>query len=114
MLGDLAGAAGHDVLMAFGAALRVVGRPEPVGQHFDFFEDEAVVVERAVRFGVVLVERVERRPLSQEAVGAVVEARRRLAEEIRLLERRRFLYRNSSRMLEAAGGAFVGGRTYTQ
>jgi hypothetical protein len=77
-------------------------------------EDEAVVVERAIRLDVVLVERLERRTLSQEPVGATVEACRRLAEEIRLRDGRRFLYRHSSRMLEAAGGAFVGRRAQTQ
>ena len=57
MLRDLAGAAGDHVLMTFAAALRVVGRPEAVGKVFDFFEDEAVVVERAQRLDVVFVER---------------------------------------------------------
>ena len=105
MLGDLAGAAGDDVLVALGTALRVVGRAEAVGDHFDFLEDEAVVVERAVRHDVIFIDRVERRSLPQKAVGAVVEAGRRLAEEIRLRDCRRFLCRHSSRMLEAAGGA---------
>ena len=115
MLGDLARAAGHDVLVAFGAALRVVRRTEAVRDHFDFLEDEAVVVERAVRHDVVFVERVVRRPLLQEAVGTVVEAGGRLAEEIRLRDRvGRLLYRHHSRMLKAVRRAVVGCRVEAQ
>ena len=47
VLGDLAGAAGHDVLMALAAGLRVVGRAEAVRDRLGFLEDEAVVVERS-------------------------------------------------------------------
>ena len=56
VLGDLARAAGHDILVAFAAALRVVGRSESVGDRFDLFEDEAVVVERPQRDDVVLID----------------------------------------------------------
>jgi hypothetical protein len=115
MLGDLAGAAGGDVLMAFGAALRVVRRPEAVGDRFDFLEDETVVVERAVGHDVVFIERVVRRSLRKEAVGAVVEAGRRLAEEFCLCDcRRRLLRRHHSRMLKAVCQAVVGCRVEAQ
>ena len=82
MLGDLAGAAGDDVLVTFAAALRVVGRPEAVGDGFGFFEDEAVVVERAQRLDVVFVDGVERPDPAREAVGAIVEAGRRFGVSI--------------------------------
>ncbi len=45
VLGDLAGAARHHVLVTLPAALRVVDRAEAVGDRFDFFEHEAIVVE---------------------------------------------------------------------
>jgi hypothetical protein len=60
--------------MALTTALRVVGRSEPIFLRFDFFEDESVVVVRPERHDVVLVQRVERRPLRIEAVRLVVEA----------------------------------------
>ncbi|MGH8239276.1 MAG: hypothetical protein ACREXP_19965, partial [Steroidobacteraceae bacterium] len=80
MFGNLAGAAGHDVLMTLGAALRVVRRAEAIRDHFDFFEDEAVVVEGPQWLNVVLIERIEVRSLPTEAVGAVVETCRGFSE----------------------------------
>ena len=47
VLYDLARTAGHHVLVAFPAALRVEGWPEAVDRSFHLLEDEAVVVERA-------------------------------------------------------------------
>ena len=77
VLGDLAGAARDDVLVTFAAGLRVVRRPEAVGDRLDFLEDEAVVVERTQRHHRVLVDGVEGRTLRVEAVGAIVEGGRR-------------------------------------
>ena len=80
VLRDLARAAGHDVLVAFAAALRVVGRAEPVRDQLDFLEDEAVVVERAPRHDRVFIEGFVGRPLRRESVGPVVEAGQRLGD----------------------------------
>ena len=63
--------------MALPATLAVVHRAQPVRDLFRFLEDEPVVVERAQRHDVVLVEAFERRPLFGEAVGEIVEAGRR-------------------------------------
>ena len=68
VLGDLAGAAGHDVLMTLAATLRVIDRAQSVRDYFDFLEDEAVIVERAQRHDIVLVDRLER-------AGPAVESR---------------------------------------
>jgi hypothetical protein len=76
VLRNLAGAAGHHILAALAASLRVVGRPEPVGNGFGLLEDEAVVVEGPQWNDGVLVDLVERRALDVEAVGPVVEAGR--------------------------------------
>ena len=53
--------------------------PSPSSIVSDFLEDESIVVERAQRLDVVLVDRVEVRSLRQEAVRLVVEAGRCLA-----------------------------------
>ena len=45
MYRDLTGAAGNDILMAFPAALRVVGGAEALFEGFNLFEDEPTVVE---------------------------------------------------------------------
>jgi hypothetical protein len=78
VFGTLARAAGHHVLVALAAALGVVRGSESVLQALDLLEDEAVVVERRERVHVLLVDRLEGRPLLQESIGQVVEARRRL------------------------------------
>ena len=78
VLGHLAGAAGDDVLVALAARLGVVGRAQPVDDGLDLFEDEPVVVERAQRPDVVLVQRVERTALRIHAVGQAVEPGRGL------------------------------------
>ena len=78
VLGDLARAAGHDVLVALAAALGVVGRAQAVVDGLDLLEDEPVVVERAQRDHIVLVSVSNGGPCD-EAVGLVVEPGRRLA-----------------------------------
>ena len=78
VLGHLAGAAGDDVLVALAAGLGVVGRAQAVGDGLGLLEDEAVVVERAQRHDVVLVQRVERLALGIHAVGLAVEPGRGL------------------------------------
>ena len=45
VFGNLAGAARDDVLVALATTLRVVRGSEPIARRFDFFEDEAVIVE---------------------------------------------------------------------
>jgi hypothetical protein len=60
---DLARRPAHRVLMALGAGLGVVDRPQAVGDRFALLEDAAVEVHLRLRL---------------EAVGQVVEARRRL------------------------------------
>ena len=74
VLGDLTGAAGHDILMAFSAALRVVGRPEAVCDLLHFLEHESIVVEGLTRLHVIGVDAFERRALLRRAVGHVIEA----------------------------------------
>ncbi len=69
---------GHDVLVAFAAGLRVVGRAQSVGDRFHFLEDEAVVVEGPERHDRLVGDRLERRPLRVHAVGLAVEAGGRL------------------------------------
>jgi hypothetical protein len=49
VLRHLAGPAGDDVLVAFPAGLRIERRSETIRDVFDFFEYEAVVVERPQR-----------------------------------------------------------------
>ena len=71
LLGDLARASGHHVLMALTAALRVVGRPEPVGDLFNLLEDESVVVERGERRDVAFFDGVKGRPLNVETARQV-------------------------------------------
>src|SRR5438067_9061160 len=53
--GDLAGTAGDDILMTFAAALGVVSRPKALGNGFDFFVNEPVVIERSKLDKIVLV-----------------------------------------------------------
>ena len=53
--GYLAGTAGDHVLMTFAAALRVVCRPQAIGDGFDLFESETVIVERPKLDDVVLI-----------------------------------------------------------
>src|SRR4029079_5623806 len=79
----LVGPARGDVLMTFAAALRVVGRPEPFIGAFGLLEDEPVVVEGSQRDDVVLVQRVEGRPLRIEAVRETVETGRCVFESRR-------------------------------
>ena len=74
VLGNLAGASGHHVLMALAAALRVVGWPKTVRVALHLLEDEPVVVEGSERHDRVLVDLLERWTLLVEAVGLVVEA----------------------------------------
>src|SRR5262249_50390248 len=76
LFGDLTGAARHDVLVAFAAALRVVGRSETIGHCFDLLENETIVVERAERLDVVFVQRLVVRPLLVESIGLVAETGR--------------------------------------
>ena len=80
MLGHLARATGHDVLVTFAAGLGVERGPQPVSDRLDFLEDEPVVVEGTQRHHGVFVDGVECRPLRVEPVGAIVERRGRLAE----------------------------------
>ncbi len=80
VLGDLARAAGRDVLVALAARLRVVDGSETVRAPLDLLEDESIVVERSQRHDRVLFERVEIRPLVEIAVREAVEARRRFGE----------------------------------
>jgi hypothetical protein len=68
LFGDLAGAAGHHVLVTLAAALRVVGRTEPVGDDLHFLERLAIGVEHL---------------LSGQAVRHVVERRGRLGRGLR-------------------------------
>ena len=84
MFRDLAGAAGDDVLVAFAAALGVVGRAEAIGDGLDFFENEPIVVERAERDDVVFVDVSNGGPCSSKPLvwlskpaGASVGAARR-------------------------------------
>ena len=76
VLGDLAGAAGDDVLMALAAALGVVDRPQAILDRFEFLEDESIVVERAERDDAFFVDGIVVRPLFIEAICLVVETRR--------------------------------------
>ncbi len=78
VLGHLAGAAGHDVLVALPAALGVVRWPQAVVHGFDFLEDESIVVEGAQCHNCVFVDRVERWTLDVEPVRQVVESGGRL------------------------------------
>src|SRR4029079_16547016 len=80
VLGDLARAAGRDVLVALATRLRVVDGSETVRASLDLLEDEAIIVERSERHDRVLFERVEVRPLVEIAVREAVEARRRFGE----------------------------------
>ncbi len=69
MLGDLARAAGHDVLMALAATLRVVSWPEAVRIRLHFLEDESVVIEGTQRLDCILIDLLERWTLLVETVG---------------------------------------------
>ena len=82
VLGDLARPAGHHVLVTFTATLGVVGRSETVDVALDFLEDEPVVVERAQRLYVFLVDGIERRALRIESVRTVVEPGRGFGVEV--------------------------------
>jgi len=75
VLCNLAGPARDDILMAFSAALGVIGRPQSVGDLLDLFEDESIVVEGMTRPHVAGVDAFERRALLGSAVGLVIEAR---------------------------------------
>src|SRR4029077_16520194 len=69
MFGDLARAAGHDVLMALAATLRVVSWPEAVRIRLHFLGDESVVMEGTPRLDCILIDLLERRTLLVESVG---------------------------------------------
>ena len=69
MFGDLARAAGHDVLMALAATLRVVSWPEAVRICLYFLEDESVVIEGTQRPDCILIDLLERWTLLVETVG---------------------------------------------
>ena len=83
VLGHLARAAGHDVLVTLAARLGVERRAQSVSDRLDFLEDETIVIEGTQRHDRVFIDRVECRPLGVEAVGAIVECGRRLAETSR-------------------------------
>src|SRR4030095_11413116 len=68
VLGDLAGASGNDILVAFPAALGVVCWAKTVGERFNFFKNEPRIIERAKRFDIVLIDRIKMRALWKDTV----------------------------------------------
>jgi hypothetical protein len=80
VLGNLARATGHDVLMTFAAGLRIERGTEAVRDALDLLEYEPIVVEGTQRYDAVFVDGVELGPLDVEPVGAIVERRRGFAE----------------------------------
>lgn len=66
---DLAGAAGHYVLVTLTAGLTIVGWTKTVGYRFHLLEQKAVFVERAKRHGVSRIQGLISGALFIVAVG---------------------------------------------